>query len=205
MPAGASRPTQHGFTARRIVRGAVLAFVLGLSTSGCSTATEPPSPASSSSARPSTAGPTARTTRPTSTLMKPTRSGAVTKVLVFVAENHSLGQMRSQMPYAFGLAQRFGYATAYTAIRHPSLPNYIAIASGQTDGISNDGPPSANPVRGESVFGQAVASGKTATVYADGMPQNCATADGGSSYAVKHNPWAYFVNERSTCQKLDVP
>jgi hypothetical protein len=54
--------------------------------------------------------------------------GAVTKLLVFVEENHSLRQMRSQMPYAFGLAQRFGYA-------------------------------------------------------------------------VKHNPWAYFINERGTCQK----
>jgi len=137
--------------------------------------------------------------------MKPTRSGAVAKVLVFVAENHSLGQMRSQMPYAFGLAQRFGYATAYTAIRHPSLPNYIAIASGQTHGISNDDSPSANPVPGESVFGQAVASGKTATVFADGMPHSCATTDGGSGYAVKHNPWTYFIHERGACQKFDVP
>jgi acid phosphatase len=43
----------------------------------------------------------------------------VTKVLVFIVENHSLSQMKSQMPYTFGLAQRFGYATNYTAIQHP--------------------------------------------------------------------------------------
>jgi acid phosphatase len=132
-------------------------------------------------------------------------SSAVTKVLVFIVENHSLGQMKSQMPYAFGLAQRFGYATNYTAIRHPSLPNYLAIAGGQTYGITNDDEPSANPVRGTSVFGQAIASGKTAAVFADGMAQNCATGNGGSDYAVKHNPWAYFTNERRDCQKYDVP
>lgn len=129
----------------------------------------------------------------------------VTKVLVFIVENHSLSQMKSQMPYAFGLAQRFGYATNYTAIQHPSLPNYVAIAGGQTYGISNDDNPSANPVPGTSVFGQAVAAGKTAAVFADGMLQNCATSNGGSNYAVKHNPWAYFINERGDCQKYDVP
>jgi len=126
-------------------------------------------------------------------------------VLVFIVENHSLGQMRSKMAYTFGLAERFGYATSFTAVRHPSLPNYIAIAGGQTYGITNDDNPSANPVRGTSVFGQAVAAGKTAAVFAEGMPQNCATSNGGSDYAVKHNPWAYFTNERQTCQKYDVP
>jgi len=125
--------------------------------------------------------------------------------LVFIVENHSLSQMKSQMPYTFGLAQRFGYATNYTAIQHPSLPNYVAIAGGQTYGITNDDNPSANPVRGTSVFGQAVASGKTAAEFADGMLENCATNNGGSDYAVKHNPWAYFINERGDCQKYDVP
>jgi len=147
--------------------------------------------------------------------MAPARPGTVTKVLVFVEENHSLRQMKADMPYTFGLARRFGFATHYTAIGHPSLPNYIAIAGGQTYGITNDDPPEANPVRGTSVFGQAVASGRTAALYAEGMPHNCATSNGGDKYAVKHNPWAYFVseqsvskqavNERGTCQKYDVP
>jgi len=135
-----------------------------------------------------------------------TRNGvAVTKVLVFVEENHSLAQMRSDMPYAAGLAQRFGYATDYTAIRHPSEPNYIAIAGGQTYGITNDDSPSDNPVSGTSVFGQALAAGKTAALYADGMPANCSVSDGGDHYAVKHNPWAYFTAERAACQQFDVP
>lgn len=195
---------------QRVFRGAALACILALGASGCSMASKPPPVPTSPSAQPSPVS----TTTPTSTAAPsptlPIRSGAVTKVLAFVEENHSLSQMRSGMPFTFGLAQRFGYATHYTAIGHPSLPNYIAIAGGQTYGITNDDAPSANPVPGTSVFGQAVTSGRTAAVYADGMPQNCATRDGGtdasgSKYVVKHNPWAYFINERGTCQKYDVP
>jgi acid phosphatase len=57
------------------------------------------------------------------------------------------------------------------------------------------------------VFGQAIAAGKTAVAYADGMPSNCDASSGGSSYAVKHNPWAYFTptNEHAGCSSFDVP
>src|SRR5450756_1078773 len=172
-------------------RGAALVLILVLGMSACSTASTTSPVAASSRSQPAQSNVATRTPTPTPTPALATAgSGAVTKVLVFIVENHSLGQMKSQMPFTFGLAQRFGYATNYTAIQHPSLPNYIAIAGGQTYGITNDDNPSTNPVRGTSVFGQAIASGKTAAVFADGMPQNCATNNGGSDYAVKHNPWA---------------
>ena len=155
------------------------------------------SPVVSGTAQPSAAAPDAAVPVPA--------SAEVTKVLVFVEENHSLAQMQAEMPYAFGLAQQFGYATNYTAIRHPSLPTYVAIAGGQTYGITDDESPSVHPLSGTSVFGQAIAAGKTAAVYADGMPGNCATSNGGSDYAVKHNPWAYFTAERAECRQYDVP
>lgn len=134
----------------------------------------------------------------------PVPNNAVTKLLVFVEENHSLAQMKAGMPYAFGLAKRYGYATQHVATMHPSLPNYIVMAGGKSHGITNNGSPSVNPVSGQSVFGQAIAAGKTAKVYADGMPANCAMS-GGTAYAVRHNPWPYFVNERALCNKFDVP
>jgi acid phosphatase len=131
--------------------------------------------------------------------------GAVTKLLVLVVENHSLEEMRARMPYTFGLAQSYGYATDYTAIRHPSLPNYIAITSGDTHAVTDDAAPAAHPLDGESVFGQALRSGRTAGVYADGMTGTCSTVDGGDRYAVKHNPWAYYVSERASCAAGDQP
>lgn len=119
-------------------------------------------------------------------------------MLVIVEENHGRGQVEAHMPYLFGLAQRFGYATNYHAISHPSLPNYLAIAGGSTFGISDDRPPSSHPLRGPSVFGQALAAGRTARLYAESMPTLCDVA-AASPYAVKHAPWAYFTDERPAC------
>ena len=68
----------------------------------------------------------------------------VTKLLTFVEENHSLTQMQASMPYTNSLAKTYGYATHYTAIRHPSEPNYLAIAGGSTFGIADDRSPAAN-------------------------------------------------------------
>jgi acid phosphatase len=129
---------------------------------------------------------------------------AVTKLLVYVVENHSLDQMRRGLPRLVERADRYGYATGYHALTHPSLGNYLAIAGGSTFDVTDDHPPADHPVAGESVFGQAIAAGKKAGLYADGMPSNCATEDGGR-YAVRHNPWAYFVDERAACAEHDVP
>lgn len=133
------------------------------------------------------------------------RDQPVTKLLVVMVENHSLDQMRTEMPYTAALAQEFGYATNFYGVGYPSLPNYIAITSGSTHGITDDGPPSAHPLDGSSVFGEAMAQGKTAAVYADGMPTKCASQNGGNGYAVKHNPWVYYQSEQDLCQANDVP
>jgi hypothetical protein len=129
----------------------------------------------------------------------------VSKVLVFVVENHSFDQMKAQMPYTYGLAKQFAYATNMTAARHPSLPNYIAMASGSTQGITDDQEPARHPIQTPSVFGAAIAAGRTAGVYADGMTDNCAVHNGGDRYVARHNPWTYFPSERSDCAKYDQP
>ena len=128
----------------------------------------------------------------------------VTKLMVLVVENHSLAQMRKGMPWTFRQAQRYAYASDYRAIRHPSLPNYLAIAGGSTFGVADDHPPADHPLSGRSVFGQALAAGRTAGVYADSMPRRCARSDSGR-YAVRHNPWAYFTDERADCRRHDRP
>jgi hypothetical protein len=126
-------------------------------------------------------------------------------VLVFVLENHSLDQLRAQLPYTFSLAERFGYATAYRGLTHPSLGNYLAMLGGSTFGVVDDRDPPAHPISGSSVFGQALADGRTAGLYAEGMPAPCYPENGGERYAVRHNPWTYFVDERADCERYDVP
>ena len=72
---------------------------------------------------------------PASAAAKPKKP---TKVLVVMEENHSYAQARAGMPYLKKLAKRYGYATRSHAVAHPSLPNYVAIAGGDTFGISTD-------------------------------------------------------------------
>lgn len=194
-------------SAPRLLR-IVVVLAVGAAVWGCSSRPEAShrrssSPAAVSPSHPSTpsTGATA-SSRPHPTT--PGRAGPVTKLLVVVEENHSLSQTRTGMPYAFALARRFGYATDYHAVTHPSLPNYLAIASGSTHGVSDDDPPSAHPLPGRTVFGQALARGGTAGVYADAMPGDCVTQAQGT-YAVKHNPWAYFPGERRGCLAHDLP
>ncbi|GAB7006276.1 hypothetical protein JCM18899A_37490 [Nocardioides sp. AN3] len=130
----------------------------------------------------------------------------VTKVLVFMVENHSLAQMRAGMPKTYAFASQHAYATDYSAIRHPSLPNYLAIAAGSTLGVADDANPSAHRLTGNNIFRQARRSGHTAGVYADSMPRRCALSNSGR-YAVRHNPWTYFsaTSDRAACRKHDVP
>lgn len=165
------------------------------------------SPGAGTGSPSATASPGQSAPAPRSSPAMPRRSGGsarVTKLLVAVVENHSLDQMAAGMPYTFGLAKRYGYATDYHAITHPSLPNYLAIASGDTHGVSDDDPPSAHPIGGMSVFQQALDAGRTAGLFAESMPGSC-TLDSQGRYAVKHNPWAYFVNQREGCRRYDQP
>jgi hypothetical protein len=190
-----------------VVRSLLVALALTAAVAGCggqapqarrTTTTPTPSPGV-------TPSPTPTPTPASSPTPTAGQRATVSKVLVVIVENHSLGEMRSAMPYTFGLAKTYGYADSFFAITHPSLPNYIAIASGSTHGIVDDADPSSHPIHGPSVFGRAIATGHSAGVYADGMATPCATSNGGDGYAVRHNPWTYFVDERSSCQKYDVP
>jgi phospholipase C len=128
------------------------------------------------------------------------------KVLVVMEENRSVQEANAHMPFLLSQARSYGTATNFYAIRHPSLPNYLALAGGSTFGITDDDDPDAHPVHGSSVFGELVAAGRTAKTYAEAMPGNCALRNSGT-YAVRHNPWTYFDDraERAACERFDVP
>jgi acid phosphatase len=133
---------------------------------------------------------------------------APTKVLTLIEENHSLAQMQAGMPYLNSLALKYSYATDWTAITHPSLPNYLALTAGSTFGVTNDSAPSINAAKAgaaKSVFDAAIAAGKSAKTYSESMTSNCGLVTV-SPYAVKHNPWTYFgsASTRANCNKYDV-
>ena len=97
------------------------------------------------------------TTSPTATSSPSVRSAAVTKLLVFVVENHSLDEMRRDMPYTFDLAEKYGYATGFRALLHPCCPTTSRSRAASTFDVTDDDPPSIHRIPGSSVFGQALA------------------------------------------------
>src|SRR5436190_22967496 len=80
-------------------------------------------------------GPPSGPTALPSATSAPARPGS--HVFVVVMENRDYATALAQ-PYTTQLAHRYAVATNYHAIAHPSLPNYLALTSGATFGISDD-------------------------------------------------------------------
>jgi acid phosphatase len=135
----------------------------------------------------------------------PPTSTSVTKLMVIWEENDTTSAYRS-MPYLTSLSDTFGRATSYSGLVHPSLGNYLAAVSGQGAGTCGlrDPLPAACPQSGPTVFGQAIAAGKSAAAYAENMTSSCQTTNA-SLYAARHNPWTYFRDEAAQCRQGDVP
>jgi hypothetical protein len=127
-------------------------------------------------------------------------------VVWIVMENHSYDQIigASDAPYINQLVARHGVAADFHAESHPSLPNYIAMTSGSTQGITDDDGPAEHPLDVASIFSLLPAGGSRS--LQESMPCNCATTDSDSGeYAVRHNPQAYYVNLGGDCGQYNVP
>src|SRR5690348_8401202 len=59
-------------------------------------------------------------------------------VFVIVMENRSSSQALTGS-YTSRLAHQYAYTTNYHGVTHPSLPNYLAMTSGSTWGVADDG------------------------------------------------------------------
>ena len=62
------------------------------------------------------------------------------RVVVVVFENKEFDQVigSPDAPAFRSLARRYALMTNYRAVAHPSLPNYLALVSGSTQGITSD-------------------------------------------------------------------
>lgn len=134
----------------------------------------------------------------------PTSEEGIDKVLVTIIENKGLTQMKQHAANLWTLAQKYGYASDYRAITHPSLPNYIAIAAGDRLGVSDDGDPAKHKLTDPNIFTNTLKAGGTAQTFADNMGSETCRQTNQGKYAVRHNPWTYFSNDRDNCQKFVV-
>jgi len=135
-------------------------------------------------------------------------AGGYKHVVWIIDENESqTGITSSSAPAMTALAKKCGRTTNLKATTHPSLPNYIALTSGSTQGVKDDNGPSSHKLNVPSIFSQLGGNSSSANWKSlqDGMQSNCAQSNGGTKYAVKHNPAAYYTNIRTACNAVDVP
>jgi acid phosphatase len=99
----------------------------------------------------------------------------------------------SATPYITSLADDYGLATQSYALGHPSLPNYLALYSGSSQGVTQDEPPSSSGVfEAPTIASQMAAAGISMKAYAEDLPADPSSDSG--SYVVHHDPWEYFTS-----------
>jgi hypothetical protein len=149
------------------------------------------------------AGPPAGEESPCGTATSPPAAGWA-HVVWIVFENKSYDDVIGSVnaPTINALASECGLATNFSAETHPSLPNYIAMTSGSTQGVTDDAGPEAHPLDVSSIFSQLGPDGWRS--LSESMPSNCYLENSGL-YAVRHNPATYYTNIRSECANQNVP
>jgi phospholipase C len=118
-------------------------------------------------------------------------------IFVVVEENTAYSQVigSSAAPYLNALAQQYGLATNYHAIRHPSLPNYLALIGGDTFGVSSDCPAvgsGACQIDAVNLADRIEAAGREWGAYFETMHTPCDT-----SISANHDPFMHFDDIRT--------
>src|SRR5689334_14660191 len=138
-------------------------------------------------------------------------SPAVTKpdiqgtVFTIVFENKEQSEvLKPDVPTFYSLSEKFGNADAYISETHPSLPNYIIMTSGDTNGIGNDNDPLDNiSIDGkDNLADQLEAAGIEWRAYMDAMGEPCKMTSA-LPYSAHHNPFLYYkslVSDKARCE-----
>lgn len=113
-------------------------------------------------------------------------------VFVIVFENKERSDVfdSADAPTFNALGDRYAKLTGYRGVTHPSLPNYLALVSGSTQGITENCTDCIVDAR--NLADTLVAAKKTWKTYAEGLPGPGFTGGLSGRYAKKHNPFLYF-------------
>lgn len=121
-------------------------------------------------------------------------------VVVVIEENRSFSTIigSADAPYLNQLAREGVLFTNAHAVTHPSQPNYVALFSGSTHGLTDDSCP--HGIEGPNLASVLLAKKLSFAIYSENMPEAGFTgcsADHGL-YRRKHNPVADFQKELPT-------
>jgi phosphatidylinositol-3-phosphatase len=123
-------------------------------------------------------------------------------IVVIVFENKDEPQVigARAAPTFNAMARRYASFAHYRGVSHPSLPNYIAMVSGGTQGITSDC--TTCLVSAPNLADSLEKAGRTWKTYAEGLPRPGFTGAWAGRYAKKHDPFVYFRDITSSPARL---
>jgi hypothetical protein len=149
-----------------------------------------------------------------------------TQVTVIVMENLSLSELMESdnvtiSPYMQSLMANTAYGTDYHGVTHPSLPNYMAITSGDDHGVGCDCTPGGDracsdtlavcttlfhncscPEDTDHIGRQLERAGRSWRAYGESMGRDTpCRVDTDSLYASRHVPFVYYADLQADAQK----
>src|SRR5258708_7791457 len=126
----------------------------------------------------------------------PSPQAAPPHAFLIIMENRRYSQAIARA-HVSSLPAQYAIATDYHGVSHPSLPNYLALTSGTTWGIADDG---FHALPAGGLGAQLTNAGIEWRAYMEGMTNGCFHSP--YPYALKHNPFAYYG---SACPPQVVP
>jgi phosphatidylinositol-3-phosphatase len=156
-----------------------------------------PTPPPISTGTPTPAPPPIATATPAATPTPGSAAGPISHLMIVAEENHGFSDIVgvANEPYINGLINSGGLAVNYYADTHPSIGNYLDLASGvvisNDDALDPSGCGSACDV--PNVFRSLTQAGVSWKAYAEDLPSAGYLGGDSGGYAVRHNPAPYFV------------
>ena len=118
-------------------------------------------------------------------------------IVICILENHNFNQIigSSAAPYINALANDTSSAlfTGSHGISHPSQPNYLALFSGDTQGVIDDLVPTGIPFITPNLGSQLIGYGNTFITYSEDLPSVGFNGVSSGNYARRHNPAANWM------------
>jgi hypothetical protein len=118
-------------------------------------------------------------------------------VVVVIEENHGYAQImdkRNSSSYIHALAKRGMLFTQSYGVAHPSQPNYLALFSGSTQGVTSNACP--NSFNTGNLASALLNAGLSFASFAESLPANGDLSCMSGPYQRKHNPVANWQGTR---------
>ncbi len=122
-------------------------------------------------------------------------------VVIVIEENQPYGAIigSANAPYINTLANNGAVFTNSFGVARPSQPNYLALFSGSTQGVTDNNvhPKFTSP----NLYAELAAAGKSLAIYSQGLPYEGFDGDSSGAYARKHNPVTQFTGIPGSANK----